>query len=130
MPNSKINKPYSSVNFQPQKGGTIVPPSKFHFVTTKETESQSVMEKTPRPHGSAHAHAREKPLAPTQISIRKCEETECLFDGWQMNSQDTAPNIDWHCMMCISFILHDCQGQENICNRYEQLKDRINWNNL
>lgn len=47
-----------------------------------------------------------------------------------MNTQDTAPKIDWHCAMCISFILHDCKGQEFICNRYEQLKDRIDWNTL
>lgn len=41
--------------------------------------------------------------------------------------QESKPNIDWHCVMCLSFILGDCQGKENICSKYKTLKERIKW---
>lgn len=45
---------------KPQKGGTVVPPSNFQFVTTESADTSSVTHKTPRPRASAQAHSREE----------------------------------------------------------------------
>ena len=68
--NTCLDNNYQRKNLA-EKGGTVVPPSKFHFGSTEETESQSVIEKTPRPRGSARAHAGESPIATTSISDKK-----------------------------------------------------------
>ena len=41
--------------------------------------------------------------------------------------QDSKPKIDWHCVMCLSFILNDCQGKEHQCSKFETLKERMKW---
>lgn len=64
-----------------KKGGTVVPPSNFQFVTTEGLYSQRVTDKFPRPHGPAGAHTRREPLAPTQISLQKCGDTTCPYYG-------------------------------------------------
>lgn len=107
-----------------EKGGTVVPPSKFHFVSTEETETQSVMEKTLRPHGSAHAHAGEKPQAPTQISHQKCEETDCPFYGMHYDycrvcSYNEKSLLRQKPVMCERLITGSCDGHACCCDNFE-----------
>ena len=106
-----------------KKGGTIVPPSKFHFVSTEKTETQSVMRKSPRPHGSAHARAGEKPQAPTQISHQKCEETDCpfyglLYDYCQICSYNEESLLHQKPVMCEQLITGSCDGHACCCENF------------
>lgn len=64
-----------------EKGGTIVPPSNFQFVSTQYAEKEQVAEKTPRPHGSARAHSREDTPGATPIFTQNCAKTDCPYYG-------------------------------------------------
>lgn len=47
-------------SFEGRKGGTIVPPSNFHSITTKGRESQQFTYILSRPYGRTGMHARVK----------------------------------------------------------------------
>lgn len=64
------------------KGGTIVPPSKFHFASTEGAETQKDTAKSPRPHGSAHAHLREDTPNGHTKNDPKIEEFWLKFNNW------------------------------------------------
>ena len=64
------------------KGGTVVPPSKFHFASTEGAETQKDTAKSPRPHGSAHAHLREDTPNGHTKNDPKIEEFWQKFNNW------------------------------------------------
>lgn len=113
----------SQGNDLPEKGDTVVSPSKFHFVSTETAESQSVIEKTPRPHGSARAHAGDKPLAPTQNSHKKCGLTECPFHEWDANycrmcSYNLDSILKRNPLLCQRLINGSCDGHACCCENF------------
>lgn len=65
-----------------EKGGTVVPPSKFHFASTEGAETQKDTAKSPRPHGSTHAHLREDTPNGHTKNDPKIEEFWLKFNNW------------------------------------------------
>lgn len=113
----------SQGNDLPEKGDTVVSPSKFHFVSTESAESQSVIEKTPRPHGSARAHAGDNPLAPTQNSRKKCSLSECPFLEWGINyhkycSYNMDSILKKNPLLCKWLITGTCDGHACCCEKF------------
>lgn len=39
-------------------------------------------------------------------------------------------NNDWHCRMCVRYILGDCSGKVEKCEKYETIHDRIRWGEI
>lgn len=37
---------------------------------------------------------------------------------------------DWHCRLCISYILGDCSGKPEKCVKYQTLQERIRWEEI
>lgn len=79
MESEAVFNAHVKANLEHKKGGTIVPPSNFQFGTTELTDQQRVINEKPRPHGSAGAHARKEPLAPTSIFQKKCTKIDCPY---------------------------------------------------
>lgn len=67
---------------QVAKGGTIVPPSKFHFASTEGVETQKDTEKSPRPHGSARMRLREETPSAGQENCTDVGKFWQEFNNW------------------------------------------------
>lgn len=114
-----------------RKGGTVVPPSNFQFVSTQCADTQSDARKPLRPHGSARAHARKEPLAPTQKDWRKCGKEDCPYYGHLASYCIICSNRkDNHAKqlpdMCANLLFGECDGHACKCDRYV---DFIDWCN-